>query len=100
MITSAIRLPDARDGGHGRGFYLEDMGYPAFLSWVINTFGMLASAGVWEQFVRTLLRRFCAGNRNADVGGEMGKLLGAAEPSAKVLPMIGKGATSRTHAYI
>ncbi len=36
VITSAIRVPDALDGGDGRGFYLEDAGYPAFASWMLE----------------------------------------------------------------
>src|SRR6202035_2355637 len=42
VITSAIRMPDARDTGaavppeQGRGFYLEDAGYPQVASWILE----------------------------------------------------------------
>ena len=37
VITSAIRYPDELDGdGEGRGFYLEDAGYPEFVSWMLQ----------------------------------------------------------------
>lgn len=36
VITSTIRMPDQLDGGEGRGFYLQDAGYPHFLSWILE----------------------------------------------------------------
>jgi cholesterol oxidase len=39
VITSSIRMGDALDGGQneGRGFYLQDAGYPEFFNWIIET---------------------------------------------------------------
>ncbi|GIH77830.1 GMC oxidoreductase [Planobispora longispora] len=34
VITGAIRVPDTADGGDGRGYYVEDGGYPAFVDWL------------------------------------------------------------------
>jgi cholesterol oxidase len=34
-IAAAVRFPE---GPEGRGFYLEDIGYPGFLDWVIVCF--------------------------------------------------------------
>ena len=37
VITSTARMPDAADeGGSGRGFYLQDAGYPQHLAWVLH----------------------------------------------------------------
>src|SRR6266851_3905772 len=38
VITSAIRLSDRHDGlaGTGRGAYIEDGGYPAFVDWLVE----------------------------------------------------------------
>src|SRR5205807_4153847 len=35
VITSYVRVPDASDGGTGRGFYVEDAGYPDFINWML-----------------------------------------------------------------
>ena len=50
VITSAIRVPDALDGGEGRGFYLEDAGQPAFASWLLQVLD--APRSVWESLPR------------------------------------------------
>ncbi|GAA3437602.1 hypothetical protein [Kutzneria kofuensis] len=38
MITSTIRVPDEldEDGGIGRGFYIQDSGYPVILDWLVQ----------------------------------------------------------------
>jgi cholesterol oxidase len=36
VITSAVRVGDALDGEEGRGFYLEDAGFPAHLTWALQ----------------------------------------------------------------
>ena len=38
VITSAVRVPDELDGdgSAGRGFYIEDAGYPEFVSWMLQ----------------------------------------------------------------
>ncbi len=36
VITSAIRVPDELEGGEGRGFYLEDAGFPQFGGWMLE----------------------------------------------------------------
>ena len=36
VITSTARMPDALDGGEGRGFYLQDAGYPQQLAWILH----------------------------------------------------------------
>ena len=36
VITSALHVPDELDGGEGRGFYVEDAGYPEFVSWLVQ----------------------------------------------------------------
>ena len=38
VITSAVRIPDELDGdgAKGRGLYIEDAGYPEFVSWMLQ----------------------------------------------------------------
>ena len=56
MITSAIRVADALDGdgATGRGYYVEDAGYPVFADWLVESTQLPGQ-------VRRLLR--FAGNR-------------------------------------
>jgi cholesterol oxidase len=90
VITSAIRVPDALDGGDGRGFYLEDAGQPEFVSWILQLLDAPRSA--WEQ-IPNLIR--LAGDfithRDTDVGSELSGLLGDAGESSGFLPLLGMG---------
>ncbi|QIN83494.1 NAD(P)-binding protein [Rubrobacter tropicus] len=52
VITSAVRGSDDLDGGEGRGFYLEDAGFPNHLAWMVQTLNLPAS--LW----RLTRRRF------------------------------------------
>lgn len=92
VITSAIRMPDASDdGGEGRGFYIEDAGFPAFVSWLLETAGAL---GTMQRFKRVLWRRLQSLMKpggGADIGGDISYLLGAAELSSTSVPLLGMG---------
>ena len=92
VITSAVRMADELDpGGSGRGFYLEDAGFPGFVTWalqVIDTPGALwrlrATARVW---LRDWLRR----GPDPDLGAELSALFSKTDLSAGVLPLLGMG---------
>jgi cholesterol oxidase len=90
VITSAIRVPDALDGGEGRGFYLEDAGQPEFVSWILQLLDAPRSA--WEQ-IPNLVR--LAGDfithRDTDVGDEVSDLIGDTAESGGFLPLLGMG---------
>ena len=45
VITSTARMPDALDGGEGRGFYLQDAGYPQQLAWILHV--LAAPKSLW-----------------------------------------------------
>ena len=47
VITSAVRGADGLDGraGEGRGFYLEDAGFPQHLAWMVQVFGLPGRCG-------------------------------------------------------
>ena len=75
VITSAIRVADELDGTgrRGRGFYVEDAGYPEFVSWVLQAVDAPIGArrkalSVLAHLVRTrLLRRQCDGHQRGGV---------------------------------
>ena len=91
-ITSAIRFADEVDGGsNGRGFYLEDAGYPDLINWLIQAIEMPgAILRYWHTAVR-LVRRFLRIDKDADIGAELAQLLGDSELSGGVVPLLGMG---------
>src|SRR5262249_10141244 len=56
VITSTIRVGDELDGkgDQGRGFYLQDAGYPEFFNWVIETAN---APGIFVRAMKFLWRR-------------------------------------------
>jgi cholesterol oxidase len=92
VITSAIRVPDALDGdGHaGRGYYVEDAGFPGFVSWMLqfaDTPGTLARAlPVLAHLART---RLALGDEN--ISADVSDLLGDCHLSSGVLPLLTMG---------
>lgn len=93
VITSAIRVPDRLDGeGTGRGFYLEDAGFPEFGNWLLQgvesptTFSRMAPV-----IVARLVRRLLGRDRDTSLSAEVSALFGDSELSAGVLPLLGMG---------
>jgi cholesterol oxidase len=93
VITTAIRIGDELDGdgASGRGHYLEDAGYPAFVAW-------LAESG---KGLGTLARAFQFGYRRAvedmmntgdtTVGADLAEMIGPGTLTATALPLLGMG---------
>jgi cholesterol oxidase len=91
VITSAVRVPDAADGGEVRGHYVEDAGYPYFLDWLIemraapSTIGRLARFGYRRAVARL------TGDPRSDLSAEFGELFGRTRVSSASLPLLGMG---------
>jgi cholesterol oxidase len=89
VITSAARIGDELDGTgeHGRGMYIEDAGYPEFVSWMLQILDaprMLAQAlPVITHLVRARL-----GHGNEDISAELSTLLGDCRSSSGALPLL------------
>jgi cholesterol oxidase len=93
VITGAIRLGDTLDGmgEQGRGFYIEDGGYPSLLSWATELTG----------FVNLLRRAYLFGkrffmyrlglNRDADLDEEIANLIGDCVNSKSSMPVLSMG---------
>ncbi|GAB2624702.1 GMC oxidoreductase [Streptomyces capparidis] len=92
VITSAMVMPDAHDGGGatGRGFYIEDAGYPQFLNWLVehNVLTMSRQVGrfllrrVWSQATRS---------PRSQVGRHVSEAMGKGLFTATSLPLLGMG---------
>ena len=92
VITSAIRVPGQEDGGQGRGFYLQDAGFPEFGNWLLQAAdspGVVgrAAPGIIARLVRRFLRR----DTDTSLSGEISDLFGNCGLSAGVLPLLGMG---------
>ena len=91
VITSALHVPDELDGGEGRGFYVEDAGYPEFVSWLVQA---TQGPGAFWRFRETaarlvlgLLRR----EPEVDLSAEVSELLSETRVSTGSLPLLGMG---------
>jgi cholesterol oxidase len=93
VITSAIRIPDALEGqGHvGRGFYIEDGGYPQFVDWVAQTSGALLVAASLARFLFHRARAHVKGRPRSGISGDVAALLGGGVTSATTLPLLCMG---------
>lgn len=91
VISAALRMPDELDGGEGRGFYVEDAGYPEFLSWIIQA---TQGPGALWRFRRIGLRLLWGILRRkpeVDLSAEISALLSDTRVSAGSLPLLGMG---------
>jgi cholesterol oxidase len=90
VITRAIRFGDVLDGtgATGRGFYLEEGGNPALMSWFAEVGGALGFVGRAIRFAKTILLYKLGLNQDADLGAELSTLLGPAEYSMSSLPLL------------
>ena len=93
VITSTLRVPDARDGvgGRSRGFYLQDAGYPDFLDWLIQVAAIKSDLPplvlfIWHRLLARLLGRGGSG-----LDRDLRALLADTRLSAGSLPLLGMG---------
>ena len=88
-ITATIRLPDDSHGNGG--FYLQDAGYPDLINWMIEAVEMPGQVvRSWATAVR-LIMRVLRLQDDTDVSAELARLIGDAELSSGILPLLGMG---------
>ncbi|MCW3037221.1 MAG: hypothetical protein JWM17_2533 [Actinobacteria bacterium] len=90
VITSFARSPDFVDGGDGRGFYIEDAGYPQFVNWLVEQ-GLPGQA---LRVGRFLLRRawgYLTQEAKSEIGSSLGGALGRNLFTATTMPLLGMG---------
>jgi cholesterol oxidase len=90
VITSAIRMPDKVDGGTGRGFYIQDAGYPEFVNWLIDDNAITMAS----RLLRFLARRVWATvtrSPKSQLGMETAGALSKGLLTATSGPLLGMG---------
>ena len=91
VITSYVRVPDTADGGTGRGYYVEDAGYPVWLDWMVEATTLPYTASRVARFaLRRVLARLTS-NPRSDLSAEIGYILGPCTMSSGSMPMLGMG---------
>jgi cholesterol oxidase len=94
VITSTLRVADALDPGapadSGRGFYIQEAGWPEAVNWLVEVFDIQGHLWRMGTLVRSAVRRLLGGRRS-DVAGELSSLLGTKELSSTSLGLLGMG---------
>ncbi|MGW9413292.1 GMC oxidoreductase [Arthrobacter cupressi] len=91
VITTAIRVPDTEDGGSGRGYYVEDAGYPAFMNWLIETGQLGRVVRRTARVAGQLLKDRLFEARRSNISADLAAALGDGSLSASSLPLLGMG---------
>lgn len=92
VITSTFRFPDDLDvAGNGRGFYLQDAGYPLVTDYVwegLDVWNVLRRA---FGFAIARAMALLGWNRTTDVDEQLERLIGAGTFSATSMPLLAMG---------
>jgi len=90
VITAAMLMPDELDGGSGRGFFIEDAGYPQFVNWLIDD-NIVTEA---QRGLRFMLRRgwsLVTRTAKSEVGRQVSEALSKGLFTATSMPLLGMG---------
>ncbi|MGJ6967544.1 GMC oxidoreductase [Streptosporangium sp. G11] len=93
VITSSMLVPDRLDRPDvmGRGFYVQDGGYPGFVDWLAESADVTRTVFRASEFaVRALMARLF-GTPDTSLSGEIARLIGDGTLSAGSLPLLGIG---------
>ena len=85
VITSTARMPDALDGHEGRGFYLQDAGYPQHLAWILHVLAAPKTLWDWRDHGWYLVKNWLKGSPDTDVTGGLAALPSAYLDASKLL---------------
>ncbi|MBN1209219.1 MAG: GMC family oxidoreductase [Myxococcaceae bacterium] len=91
VITSALHIRDATEGGTGRGYYVEDAGYPEFINWLYEGSNQFALLRRFARLGHRIVKGWLRLNRDSDVSAEIAEVLGDCVGSASSLPLLAMG---------
>ena len=90
VITVAMRMLDRLDGATGRGFYIEDAGYPQFVNWLIDD-NMATEALRGLRFLRRRVWSRLTHSPKSQVGRQVSHALSKGLFTATSMPLLGMG---------
>ncbi len=76
VITTAIRVADGADGGNGRGYYVQEAGFPEFANWIIETTQVTASVERGSKTIWELLKHRLGSRDQSTISAEVSRLIG------------------------
>ena len=92
VITTAIRKPDGLDEeGQGRGYYVQEAGFPEFTSWLVETAQVTASMRRAAGVVSQMLAHRLTNKNESTISAEVAKLVGQGRLTSSSLPLLGMG---------
>ena len=93
VITSAIRVADALDGdgASGRGYYVEDAGYPVFADWLVESTQLPGQVRRLLRFAANRVRGTLGGSPKTGISADIASLIGPGRLSDGSLPLLGMG---------
>ncbi|MGZ4439848.1 MAG: GMC oxidoreductase [Gaiellaceae bacterium] len=91
VITMAARVADTSDGATGPGFYLEDGGYPAFLSWVQEMLDLPRFLWTEKWAIAKAMWRAVTRNPQRDLGDELAGIAGDRVLAAGTMTLLAMG---------
>lgn len=97
VITAAVRIADALDrdgddrGGHERGVYIEDAGYPALLAWMLEAAPTPGALGRALGFATRYLAGHLGRNPDTNLSAELATFIGDARLTETTLPLLCMG---------
>ncbi|WP_194411608.1 GMC oxidoreductase [Microbacterium cremeum] len=92
VITTAIRQPDGLDGeGQGRGYYVQEAGFPEFTNWLVETAQITSSMRRAASVVSQIVAHRLANRNESTISGEVAKLVGQGRLTSSSLPLLGMG---------
>ncbi|WP_345802570.1 GMC family oxidoreductase [Microbacterium sp. AZCO] len=92
VITTAIRQPDGVDeAGRGRGYYVQEAGFPEFANWLIETSQVTSSLKTAAAVVRQMVGNRLSGRNESTISAEVAKLVGQGRLTSSSLPLLGMG---------
>lgn len=91
VITGAVRVPDALAGGDGRGFFIQDGGYPQFVDWLIEAASVRGVARPTVRLACQWLALRLGLAQDRDLSAELAAFVGPALDSSTSLTLLGIG---------
>ncbi|MGA4669929.1 GMC oxidoreductase [Propionibacteriaceae bacterium Y1923] len=93
VITSSIRVPDGVDaaGRPGRGYYIQEAGFPEFINWLIEASTMHKSMARGARLAAELLQHRLRGRNESTISAEVARMVGEGRIGSSSLPLLGMG---------
>jgi cholesterol oxidase len=91
VITSTIHVKDRLEGGQGRGYYIQDAGFPDFGNWIYEMTDVMRLLQRGKRFTKRILLQAMGLITDSDISAELADLLGPAERSSSTLPLLAMG---------